>query len=235
MLAADVNVLTRQPRVAVLTLGCKVNHAESDELVDQFTAAGFVPTAFEEDADVYVVNTCSVTHVGDAKSRQAIRQATRRNPSALVVATGCFATTAAHRFPIEDVLVVKNRDKDRLIDIVRTHLGVGDDHPIPFKAVELGLAPAQARHTRAMIKVQDGCDSACSYCIIPRARGRSRSTPLDHCIERTRTLVAAGHKEVVITGVDLGSYGLDLPEPTDLAHLITRMLNETDIHRIRIS
>jgi threonylcarbamoyladenosine tRNA methylthiotransferase MtaB len=224
-------------RVAVLTLGCKVNQSEGSLLLDEFARAGFAPTSFDELADVYVVNTCTVTHTGDAKSRQVIRQAMRRNPRALVVATGCYATVAAQRFPIENVLIVKNRDKDALIDIVSAHLGCIETPRLDDKVNLQGLVrrPVVATRTRAMIKVQDGCDSACSYCIIPRARGRSRSVAPEPIIERVQQLVTEGIAEVVITGVDLGSYGDDLSERHDLGSLLTQILHRTRIHRIRIS
>lgn len=240
MLRSDVNLspLTGPgtvTRVALYTLGCKVNQAETDTLGDEFVRQGFRRVRFEEPADVYIVNTCTVTHVGDAKSRQILRQAARRTPGALVVATGCYASIVGNRLPIEGVLVVKNRDKDRLIDIVRTHVERrGADGDLAGRVRRSSDPPVDVRG-RAMVKVQDGCDSACSYCIIPRARGRSRSVDPARAAQRVQALVERGHQEIVITGVDLGSYGDDRPDFPDLGGLLRLLLENTDAHRFRVS
>jgi threonylcarbamoyladenosine tRNA methylthiotransferase MtaB len=223
-------------RVAFTTLGCKVNQSESDTLARQFAAAGHQCVAFEERADVYVVNTCTVTHVADKKSRQMLNQARRLNPEALVVATGCYASIVGDALAGEGTMVVRNRDKDRLLPLVEGRLKrIAPDAPY-FSDLEkyLDVSGGQER-SRAMVKAQDGCDSHCTYCIIPRARGRSRSLPAEHVVRRVRALVQEGHAEVVVTGVDLGSYGEDGEEFPDLGGLLQRVLEETDVARIRVS
>jgi threonylcarbamoyladenosine tRNA methylthiotransferase MtaB len=234
---SDRSVVSERRTVAFYTLGCKVNQSETDAMADQFSDAGFTCVPFAAPADVYVVNTCTVTHVGDSKSRQILRQATRTKPGALVVATGCYASIVRDQLPIEDILVVRNRDKDKLLPIVQQHLdAVPDSAGHNGKPIIQGLSPALDRpRTRAMIKVQDGCDSACAYCIIPRARGRSRSTAPPEIVGRLEKLVACGHAEVVITGVDLGSYGEDTPSYPDLAGLLNLLLATSSVPRIRVS
>jgi threonylcarbamoyladenosine tRNA methylthiotransferase MtaB len=223
-------------RVAFTTLGCKVNQSESDTLARQFAAAGHECVPFEERADVYVVNTCTVTHVADKKSRQMLSQARRLNPEALVVATGCYASIVGDALAGERTMVVRNRDKDRLLPLVEGRLRrVAPDTPY-FSDLEkyLEVSGGQER-TRAMVKAQDGCDSHCTYCIIPRARGRSRSLPPNDVVRRVQALAEEGHAEVVITGVDLGSYGEDGDALPDLGSLLQRVLEETDVPRIRVS
>ncbi len=223
-------------RVAFTTLGCKVNQSETDLLARQFAAAGYNCVDFGESADVYVVNTCTVTHVADRKSRQVLGQARRANPAALVVATGCYASIVGNQLSDERTLVVRNRDKDRLLSLVEGHL---DHQPLDLPSVAdgekyLDLSGGQER-TRSMVKVQDGCDSHCTYCIIPRARGRSRSLPVERVLARVNALVREGHAEVVITGVDLGSYGEDDDDLPDLGGLLRRILAETKVQRLRVS
>jgi threonylcarbamoyladenosine tRNA methylthiotransferase MtaB len=223
-------------RVAFTTLGCKVNQSESDTLARQFAAAGHECVSFEERADVYVVNTCTVTHVADKKSRQMLNQARRLNPEALVVATGCYASIVGDALAGEQTMVVRNRDKERLLPLVEGRLKrIAPDTP-NFSDLEkyLDVSGGQER-TRAMVKAQDGCDSHCTYCIIPRARGRSRSLPPKDVVRRVQALVEEGHAEVVITGVDLGSYGEDSDALPDLSGLLEQVLEETDVPRIRVS
>lgn len=223
-------------RVAFTTLGCKVNQSETDLLARQFAAAGYTCVDFGEAADVYVVNTCTVTHVADKKSRQLLGQARRANPEALVVATGCYASIVGEMLADERTIVVRNRDKDRLLSVVTGSLQQADADVPSFVDREkyLDLSGGQER-TRSMVKVQDGCDSHCAYCIIPRARGRSRSLALDRVVERVNALVREGHGEVVITGVDLGSYGDDDPTFPDLGGLLGTVLDQTDVQRVRVS
>lgn len=223
-------------RVAFTTLGCKVNQSESDTMARQFTAAGYRCVPFDQSADVYVVNTCTVTHVADKKSRQMLSQARRLNPEALVVATGCYASIVGEALADSFTMVVRNRDKDRLLALVEGRLKqVGPDAPY-FSDQEKYLdARGDQDRTRAMVKAQDGCDSHCTYCIIPRARGRSRSLPVADVVRRVQALEREGHAEVVITGVDLGSYGEDSGDLPDLGGLLETVLRETDVPRIRVS
>jgi threonylcarbamoyladenosine tRNA methylthiotransferase MtaB len=224
------------PRVAFTTLGCKVNQSETDLLARQFAAAGYRRVPFEQHAEVYVVNTCTVTHVADRKSRQAIGQARRLNPDALVVATGCYASIVGDALADENVLVIRNRDKNRVLTLVDGRVR----RSLPEVPAHLDLekyldVSGGEERTRAMVKAQDGCDSHCTYCIIPRARGRSRSVPPNEVVRRTTALVRASHAEVVLTGVDLGSYGEDDPALPDLGGLVARILAETEVRRLRIS
>ena len=237
MTQLEVAPSRRRTTVAFYTLGCKVNQAETDAFRDDFMSAGYSCIPFDSKADVYIVNTCTVTHVGDAKSRQILRQARRLNPDALVVATGCYASIMHDRLPVDNVVVVRNRDKDRLLSVVNQHLADDSTGMLTLdKPVIQGLvATPPNRRGRPMVKVQDGCDNACAYCIIPRARGRSRSTEPGAVLQRVNRLAAEGHTEVVLTGVDIGSYGEDLPQPTNLGALIETVLGESSVHRLRIS
>jgi len=224
------------PRVAFTTLGCKVNQSETDLLARQFQAAGYECVPYDGWADVYVVNTCTVTHVADKKSRQAIGQARRANPDALVVATGCYASIVGDTLADERTMVVRNRDKERLVPLVEGRVRRTAPEQLYFADAEKYLdRPAGQERTRAMVKAQDGCDSHCTYCIIPRARGRSRSVPPEDVIRRVGSLVREGHAEVVLTGVDLGSYGEDVDQYPDLGGLLERILAETTVRRVRVS
>jgi threonylcarbamoyladenosine tRNA methylthiotransferase MtaB len=232
-------MIDNAPRIAFTTLGCKVNQSETDLLARQFTAAGYTCVPFDEPADVYVVNTCTVTQVADKKSRQVLGQARRANPDALLVATGCYASIVGEALADDRTLVVKNRDKDRLAAIVQGRMQRTPAELPYFAEPEKYLDPSGGEVTpgwrsRAQVKAQDGCDSHCTYCIIPRARGRSRSVPPDRVIGRVEALVREGHAEVVITGVDLGSYGDEASLP-DLGGLLERILEETEVERIRVS
>jgi threonylcarbamoyladenosine tRNA methylthiotransferase MtaB len=233
-----------RPRIAFTTLGCKVNQSETELMARDFAAAGYERVPFEGPADVYVVNTCTVTHVADRKSRQLLNAAQRENPDALVVATGCYASVVGQALAGEQRLIVRNRDKDKLVALVEGRLDRQPaDVPLFSELEKYGSAlpagtearPRSADRARAMVKAQDGCDSHCTYCIIPRARGRSRSVPPEQVLERVRVLAAEGHGEVVITGVDLGSYGEDDTSMPDLGGLLGQVLEHTDVGRIRVS
>ncbi len=263
------------PTVAFSTLGCKVNYSEAEALGRQFMARGYRIVPFEQAADVYVVNTCTVTQVADQKSRKEIRAAARRNPAALVAATGCYVSIANHG--LEDVLpgnvlIVPNRHKDDLVDLVEqarsarqscTSLALETDAPgtprplsphavalerssgtsaLPVPLAPAALVPLRAAatpaalgRTRANLKVQDGCNAGCSFCIIPRARGGPRSVPLAEAVEAARRLEEWGYREIVISGVLLGSYGRDLPGAPRLRDLLEAMLDGTREARIRVS
>ena len=214
---------------AVLTFGCRVNQADSQTLESELRARGARPVSAEE-ADVVIVNTCSVTAAADQGARQTIRRVARLNPDVRVIVTGCYAT----RRPDEAaalprvVGVVANADKDRLVPLAAAagwmttaeRFGEGDG--------PCGLAsPGTGGRTAMTIRVQTGCEERCSYCIIPETRGRSRSEPPARLMSRIRAAVDAGYKEIVLTGVHLGSYGRDLSERTSLAALVRR-LSECD-------
>src|SRR5579875_1362741 len=178
--------------VALTTLGCKVNQADSDEWMRQFAARGYEIVDFDSVADVYVVNTCSVTHVADRKSRQLLRHARRQNPAALVVATGCYASVAPDEVArmVEVDMVVGDRDKPRLVEMVHDALEGSDEQPLEVLAGPLRVFGP--RH-RAFVKVSDGCDKFCAFCIVPYARGRTRSVDPDDVLAKIDALVVDGY------------------------------------------
>ncbi|MED0671550.1 tRNA (N(6)-L-threonylcarbamoyladenosine(37)-C(2))-methylthiotransferase MtaB [Aneurinibacillus aneurinilyticus] len=230
------------PTVAFHTLGCKVNHYETEALWQLFKQAGYEKIDFEQSADVYVINTCTVTNTGDKKSRQVIRRAIRRNPEAVVAVTGCYAQTTPHEImaiPGVDI-VVGTSGRDNLIDYVNRYLRERE----PINAVsnimkareyeELDV-PEFTDRTRASLKIQEGCNNFCTFCIIPWARGLMRSRKPESVIEQANKLVAAGYKEIVLTGIHTGGYGEDLED-----YNLARLLRELDtkvpgLKRIRIS
>ncbi len=231
-------------RVAFATLGCKLNQYDTTELSALLEARGFRTVPFEEPAQLYVINTCTVTARADYSDRQMIRRAIARNPEALVVVTGCYAQTnpgAVAAIPGVD-LVLGAREKyelpallDGLEKRVRPLVRVGDvfDDRRPAPVVPLRrFAPG---YTRAFVKVQDGCQHRCSFCVVPFARGKSRSQPAALVLEQVEALVAAGYAEVVLTGVDLGHYGWDLVPRLSLAALVRRLLDVRGLRRLRLS
>ena len=224
-----------EPRtVAIETHGCKLNQADSGVLGRQFVEAGFRVVSTGEPVDVYVVNSCTVTHVADRKARHALRSARRRNPEATIVATGCYAQRSPGELEgLEGVdIVAGNTGKATLVQTIVAWKGeplvpcaVGDDGQ--------AASPATLR-TRAMVKIQEGCDQVCAYCIVPRVRGRERSVPPDEIVGEIDRYVALGYKEVGLTGTQLGSYGFDLSNIT-LTGLLRRVLAETEVLRLRVS
>lgn len=215
-------------KVHLASLGCKLNQSEMDALLAQLQWAGWEPSPAHE-ADVIVLNTCAVTAEAARKSRQALRRLRAESPHAHLVATGCYAELwprEVERAARPD-LVVGNRDKGRLAEIVGERIG--------FRAPERreSRAPAWPR-TRAFVKVQDGCDNACAYCVVHIARGPSRSVPADIVVAEVRRAADAGRKEVVLTGVNIGAYGQDTAGP-DLGGLLRRILGETAMARVRLS
>ncbi len=283
---------------AVTTLGCKVNQADSEAISEQMNAAGFEQRDFSEAADIYIVNTCTVTHLGDRSSRQLIAQAQRRRPDALLVVTGCYAELnpqAVAALPGVD-LVVGNSAKDGLIGTIQAKIETGSQdkqsvlaptiptpagrtlpvlpldtqhigsdgapgfqlaeeepqpdnpsHLSPFSASIQALQTPQTSptpagnnrsifsRTRVQMKVQDGCDNRCTYCIVPTVRGKSRSRSIDSVVEQVRRKTRAGFQEVVLTGIHLGDYHPDTDQKQDLGDLIAALLRETEIPRIRVS
>ena len=226
--------LQPKPRVAIETHGCKLNQADSGTLASEFAAAGFEVVHGNVSVDVYIVNSCTVTHVADSKARRALRSARRRHPNATIVATGCYAQRSPEAIRQIDVvdLVVGNVEKATLVRQIVDWTGqevvpcaVGDDMQV--------LSPAAAR-TRAMVKIQEGCDQVCAYCIVPKVRGRERSIPPDDIVENIQRYHGRGYKEVVLTGTQLGGYGFDLPN-IDLPGLVRRILDRCSVPRIRIS
>jgi len=228
--------------VAFATLGCRLNQVDGQEMQAALGANGFRAVPFGEPADVVVVNTCTVTARADFSDRQTIQRAVRGNPGARVVVTGCWAQTDPETVArVRGVdLVVGNADKGRLPEMVADLLDgqlVSRVRVSDIRAVRT-LAPAPVSdvpRTRAFVKVQDGCQHRCAFCIVPLARGASRSRDPQVVLEQVRWLVEAGHAEVVLTGVDLGHYGFDLTPRTTLAALLHAMVEVPGLRWIRLS
>jgi threonylcarbamoyladenosine tRNA methylthiotransferase MtaB len=218
--------------VAIETHGCKLNQADSGTLVAQFTDAGYRVVPPTEPADVYVVNSCTVTHVADRKARQALRAARRRSPEVVIVATGCYAERSRESLlAMEEVdLVVGNTGKDDLVQYVAEWTG----EPIGQGGDELALPEASVTRNRAMVKIQEGCDQVCAYCIVPKVRGRERSIPQPELASLVNQHASRGIKEVVLTGTQLGSYGFDIPGES-LTTMLSGLLLETTVPRLRVS
>ena len=227
-------------RVAFATLGCRLNQFETDALERSAREAGHEVVDFAGAADVYVVNSCTITHDADADTRQLVRRAARRSPDARVVVTGCMATADPDSLAAmpEVTRVLGNREKEHFFDLA---LGTGDDR-VHVAAVDLTrrlritrLRPAaDPRRSRAYLKIQDGCDYRCSFCIVPAVRGRSSSLPPADACAQLQELVAAGVPEVVLTGVHLGTYGRDLTPRSDLVTLLAGLLPELGPARLRL-
>lgn len=229
------------PTVAFCTLGCKVNYYDTEGIWHTFQAAGYEQVPFESVADVYVINTCTVTNTGDKKSRQMIRRAVRTNPSAIVVATGCYTQVAPDEVAaIAGVdLVVGNDAKSRIVSLVEEAL---DEHE-PYRVVSNILksrdfeefdVPYFEDRTRANLKIQDGCNNFCTFCLIPYARGLIRSRKPERIVAQARKLGAAGYREIILTGIHTGGYGADLGGYR-LAHLLRDLEKLDEVYRIRIS
>ncbi len=244
-----------RPKVALVTLGCKVNFSETDALADNFQQAGYklVEAANPTPPDVFVVNTCTVTHVADRKSRQSLRRLKHANPQAIVVATGCYAYTSPQQLASlpEVDLVVRKSDQERLVELVSERL----NYELPFRPEPSrllfagGLVGPQLNEaaivdhyrTRAMIKIQDGCNAGCAFCIVPTARGNPQSMGIREIVEGVRRKAAAGYQEVVLTGVHLGKYRAAMDEdapdarPARLKTLLEAILAGVELPRLRIT
>ena len=228
--------------ISIATLGCKVNQFESEALIEALEQKGYALIPFEEGADITIINTCTVTHRADFQSRQMVRRAFRSNPNSLIIVTGCYSQVEPDAFlKIKRVhYLLGNKEKNRIPDLLPLmqkgefpRVQVGDiQEEKHFSEIPLH---SFHRHTRAFLKIQDGCDAYCSYCIVPHARGRSRSLQPERVIENLKGLKEKGFKEVVLTGIHLGAYGLDLNPPFPLEKLIGRLEKEEIPDRIRLS
>ncbi|MGM0471628.1 MAG: tRNA (N(6)-L-threonylcarbamoyladenosine(37)-C(2))-methylthiotransferase MtaB [Bacillota bacterium] len=227
--------------VAFYTLGCKVNQYDTEGMIKSFAAADYEIVDFEEQADVYVINTCTVTHQGASKSRKIVRQAKRRNPEAVVAVVGCYPQVdAAEVLEIDGVdLVVGTTGRQELVNLVKQAklsaepLNYVQDVSASEEFEELEIDQSRER-TRASMKVEDGCDSYCAYCIIPYTRGSVRSRKLSDAVSEAKRLVANGFQEIVLTGIHLGAYGRDLTD-IDLVALIEELIEIEGLARIRLS
>lgn len=229
-------------KAALHNLGCKVNAYETEAMQEMLEQAGYEIVPFKEGADVYVINTCTVTNIADRKSRQMLHRARKLNPEAVVVAAGCYVQTQGEREidPCIDIVIGNNHKKD-LIRILREY----EENREKDRAGEIGdinmtkeyeslHLTRTGEHTRAYIKVQDGCNQFCTYCIIPYARGRVRSREMQDVEQEVRTLAGNGYQEVVLTGIHLSSYGIDFDGQRHLIELIRAVHEIEGIRRIRL-
>ncbi|NLB88594.1 MAG: tRNA (N(6)-L-threonylcarbamoyladenosine(37)-C(2))-methylthiotransferase MtaB [Syntrophomonadaceae bacterium] len=228
------------PKVAFHTLGCKVNQIETEQIKEEFIASGYEIVDFNDEADVYIINTCTVTHVSDRKSRSIIRRAARKNPSAIVAAIGCTAQVNAKELAaIEGVnLVIGNKNKENILNIVedyrRNNTNQVFAEPITKDAkLKPILFTKPHERTRGFVKIQDGCQSFCSYCIVPFARGPVRSKLPQDVLSEVNQLLSLGYKEIVLTGIHTGFYGTDIGN-IDLAHLLELILQKNSEYDFRI-
>ena len=225
-----------------MTLGCKVNQFETETMEGLFRARGYDVVPFEERADVYVINTCSVTHLSDRKSRQLIRRAARTNPAACIAVTGCYAQVAPEEIrALEGVrVVIGTKERAHIVDYVeaslRSDTGVAGTITDIMQARVFEDIPLHAlpHRTRAFLKIEDGCQNFCTFCIIPYARGPVKSRELSAVAREMRLLVDAGFHEVVLTGIHLGAYGIDLAERPTLADACRTALAERGLRRLRL-
>ncbi|MBQ3409656.1 MAG: tRNA (N(6)-L-threonylcarbamoyladenosine(37)-C(2))-methylthiotransferase MtaB [Clostridia bacterium] len=229
-------------KVAFCSLGCKVNQYETNAMTQKFIEQGYDIVEFDEKADIYIVNTCTVTSIADRKSRQMLRRAKEHNKNAIVVACGCYAQVAAKEIEkIEEVdLIIGNNEKNNIINIIdnfkksKEMSELVSDVMYKEEYVEFGPT-TYTEKTRAVIKVQDGCDRFCSYCLIPFARGHIRSREIDNVVEEVKKIVSDGFKEVVITGIHVASYGRDFKNGITLIDLLEKINAVEGLQRIRLS
>lgn len=228
-------------KVAFYTLGCKVNQYETEAMTELFEKNGYISVNSEEYADVYVINTCTVTHMSDRKSRQYIRRMKKKNPNAIIAVVGCYSQVSPEEIlDIEEVnLVMGTNDRKAIVEnidnlTVDSKVSTVDDimKVKDFESIEISQTNGR---TRAFIKIQDGCDRYCTYCIIPYARGRIRSRKMDEIVEEIETLSRNGFKEVVLTGIHVASYGKDLRDGSDILTVLKEVHNIDGIERIRLS
>ena len=225
-------------KVAFLTLGCKVNAYETEAMQQQMESAGYEVVPFDEKADIYVINTCTVTSIADKKSRQMIRRAKRLNEDAVVVAAGCYVQADPKKI-VEDTgadIVIGNDQKGRLAELVAAARPsvIAVEDPVSFKEYENLSIRTSENHTRAFMKIQDGCNQFCSYCKIPYVRGRERSRAPEEVVAEASRLADAGFREIVLTGIHLGAYGRDLGQNDALVDVIEQTAQIPGVERIRL-
>lgn len=223
----------------ICTLGCKANQYDSSVIKEMLIEEGFIPSSKDDNCNVFVINTCTVTHKTDSQCRREIRRIIRSNPDAVVIVTGCYAQVSPDDLLMIDGIdfIVPNTERRMIRDLVKRGK---QSHPvivggsIEEKTIFSGNAVVSMDRTRAFLKIQDGCDASCTFCIIPKARGRSRSLPVDDAIARIKRLFI-NHREIVLTGIHLGAYGWDLGKGDSLYGLLKRCEREGVDGRIRLS
>ena len=222
-------------KVGVCSLGCKVNIYESEFVINLLKENGYEIVDFDSVADIYIINTCSVTNESDKKSRKMINRAKRNNKDAIVIVMGCYSQVSSDE--IEADIVLGNKGKSRIVEIINKYLEdreskkiIYDLTKVEFEKMEISKFDS---HTRAFVKIQDGCNAFCSYCIIPYARGRVRSKAKEDVISEVTKLVNEGYKEIVLTGIHTGRYGIDIN--SSLEELLYELVEIPNIYRIRLS
>lgn len=233
--------------VAFLSLGCKVNAYETESIKEMFKNAGYEIRQFNEAADIYIVNTCTVTNIADRKSRQMLHRAKKLNPEAVVVAVGCYVQAPQSKLEDDDLVdvLVGTRGKSSVLDLVEEYIRSNKERDFKHSVVkegeenkdwsyDSGEVNAAGGKTRANLKIQDGCDQFCTYCIIPFVRGRIRSRDMESIIEETERLARAGYKEMVLTGIHIGSYGRDIDGESRMLALLTKLNEVEGDFRIRL-
>ena len=222
-------------KVGIYSLGCKVNIYESEYVTNLLKENGFEIVDFDDKADIYIINTCSVTNESDKKSRKIINRARKNNKDALVIVMGCYSQVSSDE--IEADIILGNKDKSKIVDIIHEYFDnkekkkyIYDLTKADFEDMEIS---SFENHTRAFVKVQDGCNAFCSYCIIPYTRGRVRSKQFDSVIREVTNLVNNGYKEIVLTGIHTGRYGIDIN--SSLEELLNELVKIPGIFRIRLS
>ncbi len=222
-------------KVGICSLGCKVNIYESELVTNILKNNNYTVVDFEDKADIYIINTCSVTNESDKKSRKMINRAKKNNPAAIIIVMGCYSQVNAE--DIDADIVLGNKDKSKIVEIIEEYIKTKQKKKIIYDLTKVDFEKMEITnfdsHTRAFVKIQDGCNAFCSYCIIPYVRGRVRSKDPEDVIKEVTTLVEKGYKEIVLTGIHTGRYGTDIN--TNLEELLNKLVNIPNIYRIRLS
>ncbi len=232
------------PTFKISTLGCKVNQSESEALARQLETYDWLPAGHDAASEITIINTCTVTQKASMQSRQAVRQAIRANPNSRIVVTGCYAQTEPRAFEKIDGVhyIIGNADKHCIAEVLAADRNSAGGHTVTINndirlSDQLKPSPTavSSSRTRPFLKIQDGCDAFCTYCIVPHARGPSRSLPVDNVLEDIKALSVVGYREIVLTGIHLGRYGCDLIPATPLCELLDRIDRSKLIQRVRLS
>lgn len=222
-------------KVGICSLGCKVNIYESELVTNILKNNNYTVVDFEDKADIYIINTCSVTNESDKKSRKMINRAKKNNPAAIIIVMGCYSQVNAEDIDVD--IVLGNKDKSKIVEIIEEYIKTKQKKKIIYDLTKVDFEKMEITnfdsHTRAFVKIQDGCNAFCSYCIIPYVRGRVRSKDPEDVIKEVTTLVEKGYKEIVLTGIHTGRYGTDIN--TTLEELLNKLVNIPNIYRIRLS
>ena len=222
-------------KVGICSLGCKVNIYESELVTNILNNNNYTVVDFEDKADIYIINTCSVTNESDKKSRKMINRAKKNNPAAIIIVMGCYSQVNAEDIDVD--IVLGNKDKSKIVEIIEEYIKTKQKKKIIYDLTKVEFEKMEITnfdsHTRAFVKIQDGCNAFCSYCIIPYVRGRVRSKDPEDVIKEVTTLVEKGYKEIVLTGIHTGRYGTDIN--TTLEELLNKLVNIPNIYRIRLS